>query len=317
VATGRVGPAGSDAVGQDLNGDGTIGLTKTVIQTDGSTSLTLVASQNYYFLNSSGSGPSLKYAGANVVAGQFGGWTPIGAVQTAGGYEVAWKVVGADEYTVWSTDSNGNALSNLIGVVSGTDAGLEAAELTFNQDLNGDGVMGPPTIAIGANERLELAGGYSGTISFAGSTGTLKIDNSSTFSGSIAGQLAIGDVIDLADVTAGGSAALAYSGNYSPGTLTVSDVTHTAHIGLLGNYSLANFTLSSDGHGGTSVIDPPLSPSPASAAVDDSMRDFANPALLTQYLGAFVGSVGGESASFTENHAGGLSQQSTLASPVP
>ena len=34
--------------GQDLNGDGTIGPTKTVIQTDGSTSLTQVA--NEYFL---------------------------------------------------------------------------------------------------------------------------------------------------------------------------------------------------------------------------------------------------------------------------
>ena len=37
-----------------------------------------------------------------------------------------------------------------------------------------------------------------------------------------------------------------------------SDGTHTASIALLGNYSLANFTASSDGHGGTSVVDPPL-----------------------------------------------------------
>ena len=65
-------------------------------------------------------------------------------------------------------------------------------------------------------------------------------------------------MIDLADVTAGANATIAYSGNNSPGTLTVSDGTHTASIALLGNYSLANFTASSDGHGGTSVIDPPL-----------------------------------------------------------
>ena len=32
------------------------------------------------------------------MAGQFGGWTPIGAEQTASGYEVAWKVTGADQY---------------------------------------------------------------------------------------------------------------------------------------------------------------------------------------------------------------------------
>ena len=35
-------------------------------------------------------------------------WTPIGAEQTASGYEVAWKVTGADQYTVWNTDSSGN-----------------------------------------------------------------------------------------------------------------------------------------------------------------------------------------------------------------
>ena len=43
---------------------------------------------------------------------RFGGWTPIGAEQTAGGYDVAWKIPGADQYTVWSTDSNGNYISN-------------------------------------------------------------------------------------------------------------------------------------------------------------------------------------------------------------
>ena len=37
----------------------------------------------------------------------------------------------------------------------------------------------------------------------------------------------------------------------------MSDGTHTASIALKGNYSLANFTVSSDGHGGTNVVDPP------------------------------------------------------------
>ena len=71
-------------------------------------------------------------------------------------------------------------------------------------------------------------------------------------------RLAIGDVIDLADISAGASATIGYTGNNSPGMLTVSDGTHTATIALLGNFSLANFIASSDGHGGTSVVDPPL-----------------------------------------------------------
>ena len=50
----------------------------------------------------------LKYEGADVVAGEFGGWVPIGAVQTTTGYDVAWELPGTNEYTVWTTDSNGN-----------------------------------------------------------------------------------------------------------------------------------------------------------------------------------------------------------------
>ena len=98
---------------QDLNGDGAIGVpvTGTVIESAGSTSL--VAVSNHFFLDdiSTGPGPSLKYGGTDVVAGQFGGWTPIGAEQTASGYQVAWKVPGADQYSVWTTDSNGNFIS--------------------------------------------------------------------------------------------------------------------------------------------------------------------------------------------------------------
>ena len=93
---------------------------------------------------SSGSGPELKYAGAAVVAGQFGAWTPIGAEQTATGYEVAWKVTGADQYTVWNTDSSGNYVSNAFGAVSGASSALESLETSFHQDLNGDGTIGIP-----------------------------------------------------------------------------------------------------------------------------------------------------------------------------
>ena len=55
-----------------------------------------------------GPGPELKLNGADVVAGQFGGWVPIGAVQTASGYDVAWEMPGTNKYTVWTTDSKGN-----------------------------------------------------------------------------------------------------------------------------------------------------------------------------------------------------------------
>ena len=87
----------------------------------------------------------LSYGGAPAVAGQFGGWTPIGAEQTANGYEVAWKVTGSDQYTVWSTDANGNYLSSAFVSASGSSAELQSFEPSFQQDLNGDGTIGVPS----------------------------------------------------------------------------------------------------------------------------------------------------------------------------
>jgi serralysin len=130
---------------QDLNGDGSIGVAAasgTVIEAFGSTSL-IQASQSFFLDNiSTGSGPQLKYAGATVVAGQFGGYAPIGVEATTTGYEVAWKVAGVDQYSVWATDSNGNYTSNLVMPGPGTSVSLETLEPSFHQDLNGDGTIG-------------------------------------------------------------------------------------------------------------------------------------------------------------------------------
>src|SRR5438105_5050850 len=68
-----------------------------VIESFGSTSLVEVGNLFYLDSISSGTGPQLKYGGAAVTAGQFGGWTPIGAEQTSSGYDVAWKMTSADE----------------------------------------------------------------------------------------------------------------------------------------------------------------------------------------------------------------------------
>ncbi|MGZ4973373.1 MAG: NF038122 family metalloprotease, partial [Limisphaerales bacterium] len=61
------------------------------VEADGVTSL--VRSGSIFFLNpvAGGTGPVLKYTGSVVTAGEFGTWTPIGAEQTATGYDVAWK----------------------------------------------------------------------------------------------------------------------------------------------------------------------------------------------------------------------------------
>jgi VCBS repeat-containing protein len=136
---------------QDLNGDGHIGPPPPpppqLIQTDGSTSLYQVG--NNYFLDpaSGGTGPELTLGGAAFVEGQGGGWAPIGAVQTASGYDVAFKLAGTDDFTVWAANSSGAYVSSLVGIVPGSDATLESLETVFNQDLNGDGHIGVPSAA--------------------------------------------------------------------------------------------------------------------------------------------------------------------------
>jgi 20S proteasome alpha/beta subunit len=136
-----------------------------VIEANGSTSLVQLLGTYALFPTGGSSGPQLKLNGVGVAAGlgQFAPWKAISAEQTAGGYEVAWKVTGADQYTVWNTDSSGNFLSN-IGVVSGGSYALLSLETSFHQDLNGDGRTGlpPPTIieASGSTSLVQIADAY-------------------------------------------------------------------------------------------------------------------------------------------------------------
>jgi hypothetical protein len=130
---------------QDLNGDGITGIpgggATTVIEAFGSTSLTQIGA-NFYFLQN-GAGPELMRGGAPVVANQFAPFVPIGAEKTATGYDLAWKVAGADQYIIWNVDNNGNFVANLTDVVSGSSSTLKSYESIFHQDLNGDGIISP------------------------------------------------------------------------------------------------------------------------------------------------------------------------------
>jgi cytochrome c2 len=128
----------------DLNGDGTIGAPPPkVIESVGSMSL-VTDWTNYLFEPNGGTAVKLSYNGTPITVGEFGAWTPIAAQQTATGYEVAWEEAGAGQYLVWDTDGSGNYVSAPIGSVLGTNAALESIEPSFNDDLNGDGIIGIP-----------------------------------------------------------------------------------------------------------------------------------------------------------------------------
>ena len=100
-----------------------------------------------------------------LTVGEFA-WTPIGAEQISGGYEIALKSAATGQYTIWITDSSGNVTYDPSGILSGSSAALEAYETSFHQDLNGDGVIGIPTApttvieAFGSTSLVQVGNNY-------------------------------------------------------------------------------------------------------------------------------------------------------------
>jgi hypothetical protein len=326
---------------QDLNGDGVIGIPTIVIQTDGSTSLDQVGSN--YFLNPVGgsSGPELKFGGAAVTVGEFGGWTATGAELTSTGYDVAWKDAATNQYAVWTTDSTGNFVSST-GAIAATSTTLETYENILQQDLNGDGVIGiyaapgatlrinsslsgpSGSATIGTGATLELAAADTSSVTFSSATGMLKLDTPSTFGGVIFnfagnGSLSGSDQIDLKGMNFN-----AVQDSYTNGVLTVTDGTHTAALDFNGSYTLANFKFASDGSGGTVVYDPPVPAAqggnvpaeimndPGISALDHSL------ALFSQHMAsAFPSSAfGSDGSSIVSPAELGGAQQSQITQPI-
>jgi VCBS repeat-containing protein len=145
-------------------------------------------------------------------------------------------------------------------------------------------IVDPPaasSLAIASGAALEIASGASleiaspvaagESVTFHSSTGSLTLDNPSSFDGVISGftgdgTLAGSDQIDLKGINYH-SSAFTESYNAAADTLTVSDGTNDATLHFNGTYQAANFSFAGDGDGGTIVYDPPVSDSPNSGTV--------------------------------------------------
>ena len=172
----------------------------------------------------------------------------------------------ATEYDFWDNGKGGGYFA-LYGTALGADqnnvvTAAQLLQLTYHVgsgtdtlwvEANDGTVWGPwsnsftvsDPSTIGAGATLELASAFSGNVMFAASTGTLQLDSSSSFAGTVAGMFDQ-DILDLRDVSPASVQAPTYSGNSSGGTLTVTDGTHSANIVLLGNYLASSFVTSSD-----------------------------------------------------------------------
>jgi hypothetical protein len=92
---------------------------------------------------------------------------------------------------------------------------------------------------------------------FAGTTGKLTLDQSQTFTGTIAGltSSAPGDAVDLKDINYAG-ATKTYVGTRTSGVLTIKDGVHTANLSMIGDYTVNSFSLQNDGSGHVQFYDP-------------------------------------------------------------
>ena len=99
-------------------------------------------------------------------------------------------------------------------------------------------------------------GVFNQAVSF-GSTGTLILDVSQSYTATVSGfSTSGGTFLDLGDIGFVSANEAVFSGTSISGILTVSDGTHTAHIALSGDYLSSTFVCASDGHGGVIIHDP-------------------------------------------------------------
>jgi hypothetical protein len=186
-------------------------------------------------LLSLGSGGTIVSTGGVAMSVNTGGnaVTNAGLLEAAGpgGLNITGSGGVANNGTLWA---NGDGLF-VAGSVSGTGS---------------DRITGATTLRIGGT----VSAGQS--VSFdPGSTGTLRLDDSRDFRGTVFGLATNGsNALDLSDISFINSTTT--MATYNGGTLTVTDGTHTAAIALAGNFTGQTFVTSSDGHNGTTVIDP-------------------------------------------------------------
>ena len=142
-----------------------------------------------------------------------------------------------------------------------------------------------------------------------GTTGELVLFNSGDFSGLIFGfagdgTLANSDLIDLKDVNFGNvatdSTTYVDKGD-GTGILTLysTDGVMLSSLTFVGDYQLENFTIVSDGNGGTFIVDPPVSSSTDPDALTPADQVTSDITLINQTTSNHVAtsSAGGEEAS--------------------
>jgi len=124
--------------------------------------------------------------------------------------------------------------------------------ITVHADASGAG-----SATISGSAILEFGAASDQHVTFdSGAAGTLKLDVSAAFSGSVSG-FAAGDKLDFGDVAFGANTQITYSANDKGigGMLSVSDGAHVAQVAMNGQYAAAGLQANAEGSGSELAYD--------------------------------------------------------------
>jgi len=205
-------------------------------------------------------------------------------VQSGGG-DTSATVSSGGSLTVY----NGGAASVTDVLNGGTETVLSGGVLSGATVVSGgalvisSGATLKSTLVLSGGTATVLGAVASGvSVNFATSGGELVLDDAPAFSGTIAGMHDASEHVDLGGFAYSSTEKVSWTeaGNKTSGVLSITDGAKTAKLSLVGSYVTSNFVLSSDGAGGTLVVDPPV---PVAAANSN-----ANLASFVQAMASFA-----------------------------
>jgi hypothetical protein len=216
---------------------------------------------------------TLSDSGQNVISGTATDVTLTNVDNTiSGAGEFGAGQMGlVNEGTIIATGTNALDIDTGTNVVenSGTLEATGAGGLTVQSDVANSGLLwanggnlavngnvtGSGAAKIDGAATLEFAAAASANTTFDfAAAGTLKLDHSADFTGTVSG-FGAGDHLDLLDLVFANGATMSYATNQdgTGGTLSVSDGAHTANIVVLGQYDPAGFQQEADNGLGTLI----------------------------------------------------------------
>ncbi|GLO50690.1 adhesin [Pseudomonas putida] len=142
--------------------------------------------------------------------------------------------------------------------------------ITVHADASGAG-----RATISGSAILEFGAASDQHVTFdSGAAGTLKLEKSTAFSGSVSG-FAAGDKLDFGDVAFGANTQITYAANDTGtgGMLTLSDGAHLTHVAMNGQYAAAGLQANAEGSGSELAYD-------AAAANHTMLGGLANDTLV-------------------------------------